>query len=126
MTFNNLLKDYSDICAQSQTRIGRTDVIKHRIITGDALPIAQPAYRSGPKKLKFIREEVERMEQQRLIRKSKSPWASPVVVVGKKGGDMHLCVDYRKLNAITKGDMYPLPRIDDMLESFSGANCSPP
>ena len=122
VTFNNLLKDYSDICAQSQTRIGRTDVIKHRIITGDALPVAQPAYRSGPKKLKFIREEVERMEQQRLIRKSKSPWASPVVVVGKKGGDMRLCVDYRKLNAITKGDMYPLPRIDDMLESFSGAN----
>ena len=62
------------------------------------------------------------MEKQGLVRKSASPWASPVVVVGKKGGDSRFCVDYRKLNAVTKSDSYPLPRIDDMLESFSGAS----
>ena len=121
VSFNNLLRNYKDICAQSQTQIGRTDVIKHKIITGDAIPIAQPAYRSNPKNLTFIKDEVARMEKQGLIRKSASPWASPVVVVGKKGGDLRFCVDYRKLNAVMKPDMYPLPRIDDMLESFNGA-----
>ena len=44
VSFNNLIESYADICAQSQTQIGRTNVIKHRIITGDALPIAQSAY----------------------------------------------------------------------------------
>jgi hypothetical protein len=61
------------------------------------------------------------MEQQGLIRQSTSPWAAPVVIVEKKGGDKRLCIDYRGLNAVTKADAYPLPRIDDMLESFEGA-----
>jgi hypothetical protein len=119
--FQKLLKDYVDICAQSQTQIGRTNIIKHRIITQDAVPISQPPYRCNPKHKQFLQEEVIRMEQQGLIKKSASPWASPVVIVDKKGGDKRLCVDYRKLNAITKADVYPLPRIDDMLESFGNA-----
>jgi hypothetical protein len=61
------------------------------------------------------------MEQQELIRKSASPWTSPVVIVDKKGGDKRLCIDYKKLNTVTKADVYPLPRIDDMLESFGEA-----
>jgi hypothetical protein len=58
------------------------------------------------------------MEQQELIRKSANPWASPVVIVNKKGGDKCLCIDYKKLNAVTKADVYPLSKIDDMLELF--------
>jgi hypothetical protein len=44
-----------------------------------------------------------------------SPWAAPIVLVLKKTGDTCLCVDFRKLNAITKKDYFPLPRIDDVL-----------
>ena len=58
------------------------------------------------------------MEENGIIRRSFSPWASPVVIVGKKGGDKRLCVDYRRLNAVTKVDAYPLPRIDDLLDSL--------
>ena len=61
-SFNNLIKSYADICAQSQTQIGRTNVIKHKIITGDAIPIAQAAYRSNPKNLAFIKEEIAKLE----------------------------------------------------------------
>src|SRR3954471_19661356 len=62
------------------------------------------------------------MEEAGIIQHSYSPWASPVVIVGKKGGEKRLCVDYRKVNTVTKIDAYSLPRIDDLLDSLGGAN----
>ncbi|CAB5212107.1 unnamed protein product [Rhizophagus irregularis] len=56
------------------------------------------------------------------IRKSWSPWASPVTLAGKKSGNYRFCIDYRKLNNITKTDAYPLPRIDELLEKFRKGN----
>src|SRR2546429_6904383 len=56
-----------------------------------------------------------------IIRRSKSSWASSIVFVQKKGGEMQFCVDYRRLNKITKKDNHPLPRIDEMLNKFEGS-----
>ena len=70
---------------------------------------------------KIINEEVQRMLDNKLIQESSSPWTSPVVLVTKKNGKKRFCVDYRKLNAVTKKDQYPLPRIDEMLDSLAGA-----
>ena len=58
------------------------------------------------------------MKKQNIIRKSKSPQASPVVIVEKKNGTKHFCIDYRRLNKITKVNRYPLLRIDEQLETF--------
>ena len=55
-----------------------------------------------------------------VIRHSTSPWAAPVILVEKKGGEQRFCLDYRKLNSLTKKDSFPLPRLDDTLNSLYG------
>jgi len=120
--FQQLIGKNEDICAKSQTDIGRTGLIKHHVYTGDAEPLAKHPYRCNPKKWEFLKEEIKKLEERSLISRSKSPWASPVVIVDKKGGDLRMYIDYRPLNKITKPDAYPLLRIDDLLESFRTAN----
>ena len=56
------------------------------------------------------------MLRDNVIKPFRSPWVSPIVLVAKKDGSTRFCVDYRKLNAVTKKDVYPLPRIDDTLD----------
>ncbi len=64
---------------------------------------------------------VDDMQQQEIIQPSQSPWASPVVLVQKKDGSTRFCVDYRRLNRSTKKDCYPLPRVDDILDTLAEA-----
>ncbi len=61
------------------------------------------------------------MEKEGTITKSTGPWCSPIILVRKKDGTIHFCVDYRKLNDVIHKDAYPLPRIDDILEALREA-----
>ena len=63
-----------------------------------------------------IGKMVKEMQDRGIVQPSVSPWASPVVLVPKKDGSLRFCVDYRRLNALTKKDVYPLPRLDDIVD----------
>ena len=106
---SKLILDYKDIFSLSSTCVGSAKDVVHNIDTGNAPPIHCPPYRVGPKERQIISDLTSSMWANEVIRKSSSPWASPVVLVSKKDGSLRFCVDYRKLNAITVRDIYPLP-----------------
>lgn len=56
-----------------------------------------------------------------IIEPSTSDCASPLVTIKKKDGSLHLCVDYRQLNSVSKMDVYPMPRVDDLIDRVAGA-----
>ena len=116
-----VLLDYADVFADDAGDLGKTDKLQHTINTGGALPIRQTARRLPAAQREEVRKLLREMEEKKIIRPSRSPWASPVVLVKKKDGSTRFCVDYRKLNSVTHKDAYPLPRIDDMLQSLSGS-----
>lgn len=118
--FRDFLKKNIDMFAVDPKCPGTNTQVKHHIDTGEHPPIKQHPYRSSFKENEIIQKEVKTMLQNNTIRPSRSPWSSPVVLVTKKDGTTRFCVDYRKLNAITKKDVYPLPRIDDTLDKLQG------
>ncbi|UYV84587.1 hypothetical protein LAZ67_X002728, partial [Cordylochernes scorpioides] len=117
----NLLKNYTDIFEFNKRKQFKDVNVKHRINTGDHLPTKQRPYRVAPRERQIIQDEVNKMEKLDIIQPYESPWASPVVLIRKKDGSWRFCVDYRRLNKITKKDVYPLPRIDDTLDCLRGA-----
>lgn len=101
--------------------VGQTNMVGHSIDIDGARPINQAPYRAGPRERTVIEEQTEEMLKNNIIRASKSPWASPVVLVNKKDGSIRFCVNYQKLNKVTIRDVYPLPRIDDSLNCLGRA-----
>ncbi|KAA5621556.1 RNA-directed DNA polymerase, partial [Pseudomonas aeruginosa] len=101
---------------------GPTPFIEHCIDTGDHPPIAVPPYRLNPSKKETMKNEIEKMLADDIIEECESAWCSPALMIPKSNGNVRFCVDYRRLNEVTKSDTYPLPRIDDLLQSTK-KNC---
>ena len=117
---DSLLQDFSDIFSSPQRPYGKTEVVKHQIDTRGP-PIRQP-FRRVPYSLRdTLQKEVDSMLNNRVIRPSTSPWSSPVVLVRKGDGSRRFCVDFRKVNDVTRRDAYPLPRIDATVEALRGS-----
>lgn len=100
-----------------------TDQITHRIDTGNAAPVSTPPYQLTPKRKEVLRGEVATLLETGIIEECESAWSSPAVLVPKPNGGVRLCIDYRRLNAVTRPDRYPLPRLDDLLHSTGKIDC---
>ena len=94
---------------------------EHEIHTGKAKPITQKFYRVTPEKQAIIDAEVQKLLDAGIIEPASGPWSSPVVLVKKPEGAWRLCVDYRKLNAVTERSIFPLPPIRDILNMLGGS-----
>ena len=115
-----LLIAYQDVFVGPDGKVGYTNITGHRIDTGNAEPIRTRPFRKSLTEKQYIEEEVQRLLSAGQISPSQSPWAAPVVLVKKKDGTLRFCIDYRRLNSVTKKDAYPLPRIDECLEALNG------
>ncbi|KAL0150446.1 hypothetical protein M9458_054263 [Cirrhinus mrigala] len=98
-----------------------TDLIHHDIDVGNSLPVQQRFYRVSPDKQEILEAEVKYLLNAGLAKPSCSSWASPCILVAKPDKTYRFCTDYRKLNSVTKPDLFPLPRVEDCVDSVGSA-----
>lgn len=100
----------------------RTHVLMHDIDVGKFPPIKQHAYRVCPDKRVRLHNQVHYMLENGIAEPSSSSWSSPCLLAGKSDGSDRVCTDFRKVNAVTKPDCFPLPRVDDGVDHIGAAN----
>ena len=94
---------------------GRTNQVHHHVDAGDAVPIKQNPYRVNPRKLEFLKKELDYMLANDIIEPSQSDWSLLCLLVPKNDGTYRFCTDHCKVNATTKCDSYPIPRVEDYI-----------
>ena len=99
----------------------RTSWVEHDIDVWDTQPIKQRFYRMSPDKLKALNDEVDYMLRTGIAAPSSSSWASPCILVPKPDRTYRFCTDLRRVNAVTKTDSFPLPRMDDCIDIVGSA-----
>ena len=117
----DLVLKYQGIFALPNGELGHTTLVQHTVDTGDSRPIKQPPRRMPLPQREIADREVDKMLEKGYIEPSDSPWASPIVLVTKKDGSTRFCIDYRRLNDVTRKDAYPLPHINETIKTLSGA-----
>ncbi|XP_063846193.1 uncharacterized protein LOC135092012 [Scylla paramamosain] len=106
----------------SVTILKSVNVLRHDVkVLPGTFPIKQSPYRVNPRKREQMQKEVQYLLEQGLAIPSSSPWASPCLLVPKEDGQLRFCADYRRVNAVTIPDAYPLPRVDDLIDEVGQA-----
>ena len=101
---------------------GKTTLVEHQIqLKPGSKSVRQVPYRLHPEKLRMVNQEIDELLKLGIIEESDSPWAAPILVVPKQDGTGRLCTDFRKLNALTVEDPFPMPRVDALLDRLGGA-----
>ena len=118
--FDNLFKGINifakDISELGICKIGELSI---KLIKDD--PIYLQPYRMSKNDREYLEKEIQEMLKYNIIRRSKSQWSSPVVLISRPGRSRRICIDYRELNKVTVNDNWPVPRINDLLDSLGGS-----
>ena len=119
----NFLLKWRCLFSKNPKNPGATTKTTCRVSTdpSDLTPIRSVPYRTSPKALEELRKQVNDMLSSGITRKSKSPWAFPVVLAMKSDGSWRFCVDYSKLNKHVPRDSFPLPNMEDHLDRLGKA-----
>ena len=117
----SLLAEFESSFAENNDDFGRTSLVYHGIDTQGATPIRQQPRRLPYHRRDEVRKLLDSMLSRGVIEPSSSPWAAPIVLAKKRDGSTRFCVDFRKLNDVTRKDAQPLPRIDDTLDALGQA-----
>ena len=115
-----MLNTVKNVFSRGGDDIGNAAVTAHHIDLLDDTPIYQRPRTFPPPIAAEIEKQCQELEMNDIIEKSKSPWSSPIVPIKKKDGTLRLCIDYRKLNRVTKTDKFPLPNLSDAIYGLHG------
>ena len=116
-----MLKSFADVFSSGKFDMGRTNLVTHHIDTGDAQPVKQRLRKQAWAHQEIIATERKELSEADLITEFNGPWCANVVIVTKKDGSPRFCIDFRKLNELTKKDAYPLPSIEVCLDALAGS-----
>lgn len=116
-----LLKSYSNHMSVEAPKIRVTSGKLEIRLKDEKKLVQRRAYKLGTVERVTVRSLIDKMLEAGIVRESKSPFTSPIILVKKKDGSDRLCVDYRELNSNTVADRYPLPLIQDQLDRLCGA-----
>ena len=118
-----LLMEFHHIFSLERNEIGCTDATEHviELLPEQDEPFKERFRRIAPHKVEEVQQHIQEMLDGGAIQPSQSPWCNAVVLVQKKDGTLRFCIDFRRLNANTKKDSYPLPKCPDTVESLVGA-----
>ena len=118
-----LLLEFHDVFSVEEWELGHTTIMQHKIKLKDKEPFKERFRRIPEGQMQEVREHIQGMLQAGAIQPSQSPWTSNVVLARKKNGGLRFCIDFRRLNAKSEGDAFPLPRIQESLDKMAGARC---
>lgn len=122
-----ILEEFWDVFAVSNEELTGTNIVEHSINTGDHPPIRQRLWtRHSLAEDAIVEQQTREMLELGIIERAYSPWACNVVLAKKPGGGTRYCCDFRALNQVTEFMSYPMPRINDVLDSFSGSTVFSP
>ncbi|KRX37856.1 Retrovirus-related Pol polyprotein from transposon 17.6 [Trichinella murrelli] len=120
---HSILRKCGKAISRGEADLGRTSLVKHLIETGGAQPVMLPPRRLPQTQREVVDRLIREMLHAGVIKPASGPWSSPIVMVRKMDHSSRFCVDYRRLNSVTRVDAQPIPRIDDTLDALAGAKC---